>query len=60
VPRNAASAESKPLVEALKAWLESKRIAVLEKSVIAEAIRYGLSHSDGLVQLYQSAEWLTL
>jgi transposase len=42
-------AESKPLVEALKAWLESKLLAVSEKSVIAEAIRYGLNHW-GLVQ----------
>ena len=42
--------ESKPLVEALKAWLESKLIAVSEKSIIAEAIRYGFNHWDGLVQ----------
>jgi transposase len=43
-------AESKPLVEALKAWLESKLLAVSEKSVIAEAIRYGFNHWDGLMQ----------
>jgi len=43
-------AESKPLVEALKAWLESKLLGVSEKSVIAEAIRYGFNHRDGLMQ----------
>lgn len=42
-------AETKPLVEKLKAWLEARLIAVSEKSAIADAIRYGLSRWDGLV-----------
>ena len=48
-------AESKPLVEALKAWLESKLLAVSEKSVIAEARRR--PHRDGhnLVNLWPAA-----
>jgi hypothetical protein len=43
-------AEKKPLVEKLKAWLETRLIAVSEKSTIAEAIRYGLNRWDGLVR----------
>src|SRR6202795_459240 len=43
-------AETKPLVETLKAWLENRLIAVSEKSTIAEAIRYGLTRWDGLVR----------
>jgi transposase len=43
-------AETKPLVEKLKAWLETRLIAVSEKSTIATAIRYGLSRWDGLVR----------
>jgi transposase len=43
-------AETKPLVEKLKAWLETRPIAVSEKSTIAEAIRYGLNRWDGLVR----------
>jgi transposase len=43
-------AETKPLVEKLKAWLEAKLIAVSEKSTIAEAIRYGLTRWDGLAR----------
>jgi transposase len=43
-------AETKPLVEKLKAWLEAKLIAVSEKSTIAQAIRYGLTRWDGLVR----------
>jgi transposase len=43
-------AETKPLVEKLKAWLENRLIAVSEKSTIAEAIRYGLTRWDGLVR----------
>jgi transposase len=42
-------AESKPLVDALKSWLESELRRVSGKSVIAGAIRYGLKHWDGLV-----------
>ncbi len=43
-------AETKPLVEKLKAWLETRLLAVSEKSTIAAAIRYGLSRWDGLVR----------
>jgi transposase len=41
-------AESKPRVEALRGWLEIELARVSGKSVIAQAIRYGLSHWDGL------------
>ena len=43
-------AETKPLVEELKAWLEAKLKAVSEKSTIADAIRYGLSRWNGLAR----------
>lgn len=43
-------AESRPLVAALRAWLDMQLRAVSAKSVIAEAIRYGLNHWDGLVR----------
>ena len=38
------------MVEKLKAWLETRLVAVSEKSTIATAIRYGLSRWDGLVR----------
>ena len=40
--------KSKPVVLALKAWFEQQLVRVSAKSVIAEAIRYGLNHWDGL------------
>jgi transposase len=43
-------AETKPLVEEFKAWLETKLAAVSEKSTIAGAIRYGLTRWDGMVR----------
>jgi transposase len=43
-------AETKPLVDKLKAWLETQLGAVSAESVIADAIRYGFNHWDGLVQ----------
>ncbi|HUA56545.1 MAG TPA: IS66 family transposase [Candidatus Sulfotelmatobacter sp.] len=43
-------AESLPLVAALRAWLDAQLRAVSAKSAIAEAIRYGLNHWDGLVR----------
>jgi transposase len=43
-------AETKPLVEALRAWLENRLIAVSDKSTIAAAIRYGFNHWDGLLR----------
>jgi len=38
------------LVLALKTWLEQQLARVSTKSVIAEVIRYGLNHWDGLVR----------
>jgi len=43
-------ARSKPLVEALRTWLEAMLARVSGKSAIAAAIRYGLKHWDGLVR----------
>ena len=43
-------AQSKPVVEALKTWLEGELARVSGKSVIANAIRYGLKHWEGLVR----------
>jgi transposase len=42
--------ESRPLVEALKAWFEQQLGRVSGKSVIAQAFRYGLNHWDGLAR----------
>ena len=42
--------KSKPLVLALKTWLEQQLARVSTKSVIAEVIRYGLNHWDVLVR----------
>ena len=41
---------SKPLVAALKIWLERQLARVSAKAPIAEDIRYGLNHWDGLVR----------
>jgi transposase len=41
-------AESGPLVEALKAWLEAQLARLSGKSVLAAAIRYALNQWDGL------------
>jgi transposase len=40
--------ESRPLVEAMKTWLEAKLARVSAKSTLAEAIRYALRHWRGL------------
>ena len=42
--------KSKPLVLELKAWFEQQLARVSGKSLIAEAIRYGLNHWDGLTR----------
>ena len=41
-------AESRPLVEAMKPWLEGELARVSAKSTLAEAIRYALRHWKGL------------
>jgi transposase len=46
-------AESKPIVEDLKTWLEQKLVAVSQKSTIADAIRYGFNQWDGLVRFLE-------
>ena len=48
--RAARQERSKPLVLALKSWLEQQLARVSGKSPIAEAIRYGLNHWDGLTR----------
>ncbi len=45
--------KSKPLVLALKIWLEQQLARVSTKSVIAEAIRYGSNHWDGLTRFLE-------
>jgi transposase len=42
--------KSKPLVLALKAWLEQQLTRVSGKATIAEDIRYALNHWDGLAR----------
>ena len=41
---------TRPLVEDLKAWFEALLARISGKSVLAEAIRYGLNQWDGLVR----------
>jgi transposase len=41
-------AESRPLVEAMKTWLEAELARVSAKSALAQAIRYALRHWKGL------------
>ena len=45
--------KSKPRVDALKPWVEAELAHVSGKSVIAQAIRYGLNHWDGLVRFLE-------
>jgi len=42
--------KSRPLVLALKAWLEQQLARVSAKATIAEDIRYALNHWDGLTR----------
>jgi hypothetical protein len=42
--------KTRPLIAALKAWLERTLPKVAGSSSIAQAIRYGLNHWDGLVR----------
>jgi transposase len=48
--KQARQQRSKPLVEALHVWLESKLASASAKSTIAEAIRYALSRWAGLTR----------
>jgi hypothetical protein len=43
-------AETKPLLEDFKLWLEARLGEVSQKSGLAEAIRYALSHWEGLTR----------
>ncbi|MGE0155336.1 MAG: IS66 family transposase [Reyranellaceae bacterium] len=43
-------ARSRPLVEALKSWLEAQRTAVSQKATIAKPIRYALARWEGLTR----------
>ncbi len=45
--------ESKPLVASLRAWLEQQLVRVSAKAPIAEEIRYGLNHWDGLTRFLE-------
>jgi hypothetical protein len=46
--RRILQSETKPLVEALKAWLEAELARISAKSALARAIRYALRHWHGL------------
>jgi hypothetical protein len=48
--RRSARQRSRPLLVAFKAWLEHQLAQVSGKAPIAEAIRYGLHHWDGLTR----------
>jgi transposase len=43
-------ARSRPIVAELEPWLREKLALLSRKSKLAQAIRYGLSHWDGLVR----------
>ena len=48
--RQARQRRSKPLIDALRLWLEAQLAAISGKSTIAAAIRYALSRWDGLAR----------
>jgi transposase len=48
VRRNVRQQQSKPIVEALKPWLEASLSKVSKGGKLGKAIRYGLRHWDGL------------
>ena len=49
--RQAARQEkTKPLVEALKAWVETTLAQLPGGATVAQALRYGLNHWDGLAR----------
>ena len=45
--------KSKPLVASLRAWLEQQLVRVSAKAPIAEEIRYGLNHWNGLTRFLE-------
>jgi hypothetical protein len=45
--------QARPILEALKPWLERQLGAVSRKAAIAEAIRYVLTRWDGLVRFVE-------
>ena len=45
--------KSKPLVASLKTWLKQQLARVSTKAKIAEEIRYGLNHWDGLTRFLE-------
>jgi transposase len=50
VRRAQRQARSKPVVDALKPWLEESLAKISKGSKLAEAIRYGLNHWEGLTR----------
>jgi transposase len=50
VRRAQRQARSKPVVDALKPWLEESLAKISKGSKLAEAIRYGLNHWEGLIR----------
>ncbi|WP_408094388.1 IS66 family transposase [Rhodoplanes sp. SY1] len=48
--RRLRQAETKPLVEAFKLWLEARLAEISKKSGLAQAIRYTLAHWEGLTR----------
>ena len=48
--RNIRQQQSKPIVDALKPWLEASLAHVSKGSKLGKAIRYGLRHWDGLMR----------
>jgi transposase len=49
----ARQAKTKPLIEEFKLWLDARLVEVSKKSGLAGAIRYTLSHWDGLTRLLE-------
>jgi len=48
--RTARHAETRPLIDAMKAWLEQKLALVAKSGTMAEIIRYGLSRWEGFTR----------
>ena len=48
--RSQRQVRSKPIVDALKPWLEESLAKISKGSKLAEAIRYGLNHWEGLIR----------